>query len=133
VNNAMTRATRLEAGNSVRLGDVELVVESTELPISVPKTAPEKPATNLLSSSGTPLCQRHPQVEASYRCTHCREPLCTTCVHILRLQGGLPFHLCPLCGHKCEAIGSTNPPKPKNFTGNPLKTVRMKLVSRPKN
>jgi pSer/pThr/pTyr-binding forkhead associated (FHA) protein len=133
VNNVMVRATRLEVGNSIRLGDVELTVESTEIPISVPKLEPEKPAVNVMDRSGTPLCNRHPQVQASYRCSHCHEPLCTTCVHILRLQGGQPFYLCPLCGHKCDALGSTNPPKPKNFAGNPHNTVRMKIVSKPKN
>jgi len=132
VNNVMVRATRLETGHVLRLGDVELTVESTDIPISVPKIEPEKPAVNLSNSSGSPLCNRHPQAQASYRCTHCHEPFCTTCVHVLRLQGGQPFHLCPLCGHKCEVIGSTNPPKPKSYSGNPLNTVRMKVGFKPK-
>ena len=34
------------------------------------------------------LCPRHPHEQATYRCTYCREVMCGSCVHIMRIKGG---------------------------------------------
>ena len=102
VNNQTIKVVRLAAGQSLRLGDVELLVESTDVTPGSQEKTPDKPAP---SQGGQPLCRRHPQAAATFRCTQCGEELCPVCVHILRLQGGTaPLYLCPLCSHKCERI-----------------------------
>jgi len=50
VNNESVKAARLEPGQTVRLGDVELAVESVEANIAIPKIEHEKPAPPPFSS-----------------------------------------------------------------------------------
>jgi len=112
VNNEMIKVAKLQPGQSVRLGDVELMVESTDATIAIPKIEHDKPAPPLMQPNGSLLCRRHPEVSVTFRCTHCSEQMCTTCVHILRLKGGShPLFLCPLCSHKCERL-EKKAPKP---------------------
>ena len=115
VNNQAIKVVRLEAGQSLRLGDIELVVESTDVTVTSQQKAPDKPAT---THGGQPLCRRHPQAAATFRCTQCNEELCPVCIHILRLQSGTaPLYLCPLCSHKCERI------QPESDSGNKASTL----------
>jgi len=53
---------------------------------------------------GVMLCPRHPQMPVTYKCTHCHEVMCDSCVHIMQLKGGTPLFLCTLCSHKCEPV-----------------------------
>ncbi|MBU6411307.1 MAG: hypothetical protein KGR98_13055, partial [Verrucomicrobia bacterium] len=41
----------------------------------------------------------------TFKCTHCSEVMCSSCVHVLRRKGGQPLFLCPLCSHKCQRLG----------------------------
>jgi hypothetical protein len=128
VNNELVKAAHLQPGQSVRLGDVELTVESTDAIIAIPKIEHEKPAPPKMQADGSLFCRQHPDALATFRCSHCREQLCITCVHILRLQGGgQPLFLCPLCSHKCESLHKTEKPK-EGFLGRLQRTARMPLV-----
>jgi len=128
VNNEMVKAARLEPGQTVRLGDVELAVESVETNLAIPKIEHEKPAPPLMQVDGSLLCRRHPEVPVTFRCTHCREHMCITCVHILRLQGGgKPLFLCPLCSHKCERLQKVEKKK-ESFLDRLERTARIPLL-----
>ncbi len=128
VNNEMVKAARLEPGQQVRLGDVELTVESTDVNIAIPKIEHDKPAPPLMQADGSLLCRRHSEALVTFRCTHCHEQMCAACVHILRLQGGgKPLYLCPLCSHKCERLQKTERQKEKFFSFLE-RTVKMPLV-----
>jgi len=129
VNNELVKAAHLQPGQSVRLGDVELAVESTDVTIAIPKIERDIPAPPLMQPDGALLCRRHPEAAVTFRCTHCREQLCTACIHILRLQGGgQPLFLCPLCSHKCERLQKKTEPPKKDLFSRLGRTIRMPLL-----
>ena len=127
VNNEAVKAAHLQPGQTLRLGDVELAVESTEAAIAIPKIEHKIPAPPVIQGDGSLLCRRHSETVVTFRCTHCYEQMCAACVHILRLQGGgKPLYLCPLCSHKCERLQKTVKQKEK-FLDRMERTIRMPL------
>ena len=118
---------RLEAGQQVRLGDIELVVESTEVVVAIPKFDVPKPAPPVVLADGGLICPRHPRARATHQCTRCREILCDECVHRLRRRGGKIMKFCPLCSGACEVIGGEKVKK-KTFLDLLNKTVKMPFV-----
>jgi len=131
VNNEMVKAARLESGQTVRLGDVELTVESTDVTIAIPKIEHEKPKPPPMQADGSLLCRRHPQAPVTFHCTHCGEQMCTACIHVMRLQSSQALHLCPLCSHKCERISTAEPKNERSFFRDLHQTVRLKFSGRP--
>jgi pSer/pThr/pTyr-binding forkhead associated (FHA) protein len=94
-------------GQTLRLGDVELLIADTQIPISIPKfEVSTPPAPPVLLPNGSVICRRHRFSLATYRCTHCRELLCEECIHRLRRRGGKWLFLCSVCSYPVEAIGS---------------------------
>ena len=49
--------------------------------------ATPRPAPPVVLSNGSLLCPRHPESEARYRCTHCHEVMCESCVHRIGRRG----------------------------------------------
>jgi hypothetical protein len=90
------------AGQTLRLGDVELLVDDTEVRVSIPKFDLPIPAPPVVGSDGALMCRAHEQRPAAYQCTHCLENFCEECVHKLRRRRGKFLLLCPLCSHPCE-------------------------------
>lgn len=125
-NEPVTHAT-LQSGQTLRLGDVELFVVSTEVKVSIPQFEIARPAPPVVLSDGSMLCRRHPQARVTHQCTHCHEVLCDDCVHQLRRRGGKVLKLCPLCSHKCERIGGEKKKK-KTFLGFLQKTVKLPFL-----
>lgn len=133
VNGAPVREIWLEPGHTVRLGDVELLVETTEVNVSIPKIEREKPAPPpVVLADGTMICPRHPHYLATFQCTHCHEIMCSGCVRIIRIKGGKPHFLCVKCHNPCERIAGTEAKKKKGFLGFLQDTVRLKFSGRPK-
>ena len=95
----------LQPGQTLRLGDVELVVETTEVTIAIPVIERPIPAPPVVLADGAMLCPRHPTGKVTHRCTHCHSILCDTCVTRLRRKGGKTLKLCALCSHPVELIG----------------------------
>jgi pSer/pThr/pTyr-binding forkhead associated (FHA) protein len=118
---------RLSAGQTFRLGDVEVLVESTDVTIAIPKFDEPRPAPPVVLEDGSLLCPRHPAAHATHQCTHCREVLCELCVHRVRRRGGTTLKLCPLCSHPCEPIGGVKPKKKRLF-GLLHKTVKLPFI-----
>ena len=118
---------RLSAGQSFRVGDVEILVETTEVTVAIPKFDVPCPAPPIVLPDGSVICRRHPRAQATHQCTHCRELLCDTCVHRLRRRGGKVLKLCPLCSHQCERIGGEKRKK-KSLFGFLQKTVKLPFV-----
>jgi pSer/pThr/pTyr-binding forkhead associated (FHA) protein len=124
VDGRRIRETRLAAGQTLRLGEVELLVETTEVSIAIPKFDTPRPAPPVVLSDGSLICPRHPNQRATYQCTHCREVLCDACVHRLRRRGGKLMRLCPLCSHPCVPLVEEKPKK-KSFLGLWRKTTKL--------
>ena len=102
----------LQPGQTVRLGDVELVVESTDVKISIPEIErPMPPAPPVVLPGGEMLCPRHTQSKVTHRCTFCFSVQCDGCVKRLRRKGGKTLKLCVLCSHPVEMILADKPKK----------------------
>jgi len=127
VNGDPIQEARLLPGQTVTLGNVELFVESTEANVSIPQYERPRPKPPVVLPEGGMICPRHVRAPATYKCTHCREIMCSECVHVLRRKGGQPLFLCPLCSHKCEPIQSTGPKKKKSFVEFLQDTVKLRF------
>ena len=94
----------LSVGQTLHLGEVELLVESTEVTVAIPQFEMPHPAPPVVLPDGSLICPRHPHARATHQCTHCREVLCNACVHRLRRHHGKLIKLCPLCSHPCVPL-----------------------------
>jgi hypothetical protein len=112
VNSQPISEARLKPGQILRLGDVDLLVESTEVTISIPQLKVERDAPSVVPIHGALQCARHPRSRVTHQCTHCRETMCDACLSLLRRRGGKLLKLCPLCSHAVEPLGG--PKKRKN-------------------
>lgn len=130
VDGRPVREASLSSGQTIRLGDVELVVETTEVTVAIPKFVdPELPAPPVVLNDGSLLCPRHPQARASHRCTKCAEIMCEACVHQLRRKGSkMALLLCPVCSGPVEPIGGVQKRKKKSLFARVGETVKMKLT-----
>jgi hypothetical protein len=117
----------LNAGQKLRFGDVELLVENTDVTVAIPKFEIQRPAPPVVLTDGSLICPRHRHAKATHQCTHCQEVMCDDCVHHLRRRGGKALKLCPLCSHKCVRIGAEKPKK-KTFLGFLQKTVKLPFL-----
>jgi pSer/pThr/pTyr-binding forkhead associated (FHA) protein len=130
VNDEKVREVQLAPGQTVRLGDVELLVESIDAKISIPAFFnPELPAPPVVRKDGVLECQRHTNVAVTHQCTRCKELMCEACVHRLRRKGGKKMlSLCPICSGPVEPIGGPPKPKKKSLLERVVgETVKLKL------
>jgi len=130
VNNEKIREVQLVPGQTVRLGDVELLVETVDAKIEIPTFFnPELPAPPVVRKDGVLECQRHAHTPATHQCMTCKELMCEACVHRLRRKGSKKtLSLCPICSGPVQPIGG--PPKAKKkslFERIVGETVKMKL------
>ncbi|MSU58441.1 MAG: FHA domain-containing protein [Pedosphaera sp.] len=95
VNGERVVEAPLQTGQTVRLGDVELFVETTEVTVAIPHYDRPLPSPPVVLADGAIICPRHPHARATHQCTHCRELMCDGCVHHLRRRGGKVFEFCP--------------------------------------
>ena len=121
------REARLAAGQTFSIGEVEVLVETTEVSISVPKIEVVLPAPPVVKSDGSLECPRHPEATVTHQCTKCKEVMCQACVHKLRRRGGKLLELCPVCGGRCEQIRGPKKKK-KSLLGFFTKTAKMPLI-----
>ncbi len=117
----------LTAGQVLRLGDVELLVETTEVKIAIPEIIRPRPAPPVVLPNGAMLCPRHAESPVTHRCTHCHSVLCDTCVTRLRRKGGKTLKLCALCSHAVEMIAAEKPKK-KSFFAKLTATIKLPFV-----
>ncbi|MGH7939691.1 MAG: FHA domain-containing protein [Limisphaerales bacterium] len=127
VNGDPVSEARLLPGQTVTLGDVELFVESTDAQVAIPQYERPRPKPPVVQANGGMICPRHSGATATYKCTHCREIMCSECVHVLRRKGGLPLFLCPVCSHKCEPIQTGSSKKKRGFMEFLQDTVKLKF------
>jgi hypothetical protein len=117
----------LSAGETLQLGEVELLAETTDVTIAIPKFDMPRPAPPVVLSDGSLVCPRHPKARVTHQCTHCREVLCDACVHRLRRRGGNLMTFCPFCSHACVLLGEEKPKK-KSFLGLWRTTTRLPFL-----
>ena len=130
VNDEPVREIQLVPGQTVRLGDVELFVETTDVTIAIPKFSnPELPAPPVVKKNGALVCPRHEHAQVTHKCTHCNEVMCEACVHQLRRKGSNNvLRLCPVCSHAVELIGGPVRARKKSLISRVTETVKLKLT-----
>jgi hypothetical protein len=117
----------LQAGQTLRLGDVELFVETTDVHIAIPEIERVIPTPPVVLPDGAMLCPRHPEAKITHRCTHCHSVLCDECVTRLRRRGGKTLKLCALCGRAVELLVPEEPKK-KSFLSKLTATIRLPFL-----
>lgn len=127
INESKIREAILHNGDLLRLGDVELFVESTEASVAIPKFSnTDIPAPPVVRSDGALVCPRHSHARATYQCTTCKEIMCDQCVHQLRRRGSKRvLMLCPICSGGVEPIGGAPAPKKKSLFARVGETVKI--------
>ncbi|HEX4263202.1 MAG TPA: FHA domain-containing protein [Verrucomicrobiae bacterium] len=130
VDNQPVREVQLSPGQTVRLGDVELLVETIDAKIEIPKFFnPELPAPPVVRKDGALACPRHSLSAVTHQCMTCKEIMCEACVHRLRRKGSKKMlSLCPICSGTVEPIGGPTKAKKKSLLERIVgETVKMKL------
>jgi FHA domain len=127
VDGKRVKEATLSAGQVLRLGDVELAVETTDCVVAIPHYEVPRPAPPVVLPSGSLLCPRHPEAIVTHKCTHCHTVMCDDCVHRLRRRGGKLRKFCPLCSHEVVPITLEKKPK-KSFLGLWTKTVKLPFL-----
>ena len=128
INDEPVTKAELSAGQTLRLGDVELRVENVEVIVAIPKYhRTDLPAPPVVVNDGKLVCPRHRLAHVTYQCTACKEVMCDACVHQLRRKGGKKvLMLCPLCSSAVEPFG-TRPPVKKSLFGRVAETIKLKF------
>jgi hypothetical protein len=94
----------LQPEQTLRVGEVELSLDTPKAAISVPKLTDDAPASTLTPPPGTVSCVNHQDIAAGYHCPHCDKNFCESCVRTLKLLKGHIHKLCPLCSAHCQPI-----------------------------
>lgn len=127
VNGQIVKQAVLQAGQTLRLGDVEFYVETTEVHIAIPEIERPMPAPPVVLKDGGMLCPRHPEAKVTHRCTHCHSVLCDECVTRMRRRGGKTLKLCALCSHPVELIVAEKPKK-RGFFAKLTSTIKLPFL-----
>jgi hypothetical protein len=127
VNGEPVKEAWLRPGQELRLGDVELYVESVKATIAIPEIKEEATAPKAAQTADEHYCSRHPDRKITFKCSNCTEVMCNACVHVMKRQGGQPLYLCRACSHKCERIEVIEERKKKGFLGFLQDTVKLRF------
>jgi len=126
INGQRVREATLQTGQTIQLGGVELLVETTEATVAIPRREP-LPALPVVLPDGATPCPKHPRARATYECTECHAVMCDACVHHLKRRGGSTFHLCPHCSKPCVSL-FPEPPKKRSLFAKFKQTVVLHLT-----
>ena len=129
VNDQPVTEAELSAGQTLRLGDVELLVENTDVIVAIPTfNRTDLPAPPVVEAGGFIVCPRHHTAHVTYQCTVCKEVMCDVCVHQLRRKGGKKvLLLCPLCSEPVEPLGGAHKQVKKSLFARVSETVKLKF------
>lgn len=116
INGELVEDALLRPGQSLRLGEVEMVLES-ELPQEMsPASGTEGAAANMpplppriapaVAARG--FCKFHPRARARFSCAKCGHCFCDLCVST-RQDHGRTLKLCRACGSECETLQIERP------------------------
>ena len=104
VDHRPVKEAALYAGQTLQIGPLEMVLEASELKISVPSLPkPDNPFDVVIEQleDGYAACVNHHMRHAVWDCPHCGRVLCDECVKRLRRVGGRLLRLCPGCSTPC--------------------------------
>jgi FHA domain len=123
INQARVTEGMLRAGESLRLGNVEMFLQD-DLPVAFPASAPVLPDVSAATASPSPrlqarpatpspplarapkgktACRFHRQSAGEWLCQKCNELFCSACVNIKRTAEGMTV-TCRKCGTVCVPV-----------------------------
>ena len=119
INGAPVNEAALEAGQSLRLGNVEMLFHSgqeqsvaaearpTQLTprpaVRISSPPPVPPPVMPAAPTGAMFCKYHPKSPARYQCHKCNRSFCELCV-TSRMVGGVGKRFCRSCGVECVPL-----------------------------
>jgi hypothetical protein len=116
INGELVEDALLKPGQSLRLGEVEMVLEGNSSPevsaadgtaSSAPGLPPLPPRiATAVAPSG--FCKFHPRARARFACAKCGHSFCDLCVNT-RLEHGRTQKTCRACGSECESLQAERP------------------------
>src|SRR5882762_9147808 len=109
------KEARLEPGHLLRVGDLEMFLDTDTASISVPNLKVEAVASAETPPPGTLPCLNHPGAAALHHCPECQKDFCGSCVRTLKLLQGHIHLLCPLCSTHCKPIVYTKKRKRRSL------------------
>jgi pSer/pThr/pTyr-binding forkhead associated (FHA) protein len=126
INGDPVREDSLEIGETLTLGEVDMVLETTPVVVSIPKweEPPAEPIATKLPD-GSDACLNHPSTPAMQQCTHCKRVFCNACVHHLRRAGGKYIDLCPVCSNRCELLPGAIKPRKRSIFSRLQETLKL--------
>ncbi len=127
VNGERVNQAVLQVGQTLRLGDVEFLVEATDAYIAIPEREIQIPAPPVVLPDGVMLCPRHPQSRVTHRCVECHSILCDSCVTRMRRKGGKIHKYCKLCSGPVELLVADKPKK-KSFFSKLTATIKLPFL-----
>jgi hypothetical protein len=129
INGEPVREARLEQGQTLQLGDVELYVESTEVRIAIPsfEQPPDIIPPPIVVEGGAMLCPSHPRKLVTHQCVKCRQVMCSDCVRRVRRRGGKVLLICPVCGDRVEVMGE-EPAEKESLLHRLAKTIKLPFL-----
>jgi pSer/pThr/pTyr-binding forkhead associated (FHA) protein len=105
VGGQLIQEARLDVGESFQIGDIELLVENTDVEVAIPNfTVKPHIEPPVVLEDGKVLCARHSGALVTHQCTFCRELMCGRCVKRLKRRGGKLLQLCPICSHNVVSL-----------------------------
>jgi hypothetical protein len=104
------KGARLQSGQTLRLGDVELLFDADTIAEPPPTAFPAEmiepgppPAPAAPTLSGPPKCNSHSRYVAKFQCNGCGGFFCDLCVATKRTAGIQRKH-CRTCGTECQPV-----------------------------
>lgn len=111
VNGRRVKRANLRAGQTLRLGEIELFVESIGVTVAIPQYERPNPFQPDVRSPVPPMhCERHPALPVNHECTQCRKLMCGICVKRFRVQDRMTHLLCPYCSRPVRMMEEPKPP-----------------------
>ncbi|HZT23093.1 MAG TPA: FHA domain-containing protein, partial [Verrucomicrobiae bacterium] len=105
VDDAMVDEAPLVNGQTLRLGEVVMRLESDLIPRARPIPGASSPPSFSEQSAAPVFCKFHPKVVAQFRCPKCHRSFCDLCVS--HRQGG---YFCRACSVECLPLEQTQAP-----------------------
>ena len=105
LDSVLIREAMLHSGQTLRLGQIEMLVEIAEASVAIPHfDTVEIRAASVRMPDGSLSCHNHPDKQAIGRCTKCDKVFCVSCLHNLHRVGGKHHRLCPVCSGECVPL-----------------------------
>lgn len=112
VNGARITEARLDPGQKIRLGDVQMQAEWSRDKVAAPAISAPKQKASVNLGAGVWSCFNHEKSVSTWYCATCAKYLCNACTRDVRLQGQASNWRCAECSGALQPITWPPPPAP---------------------